>query len=97
MATYKGKTVTLYKPRKMAGITPAAKKKSVFVPGKKAGTAKVVHFGDSSMSDFTKHKNPKRRANFRARHNCATAKDKSTARFWSCSTLWLVLFGLFLA
>ena len=88
MATYKGKKVTLYKPRKMAGITPAAKKKSVFVPGKKEGTAKVVHFGDSSMSDFTKHKNPKRRANFRARHSCATAKDKSTARFWSCSNLW---------
>jgi hypothetical protein len=95
MATYKGKKVTLYKPRKMAGITPAAKKKSVFVPGKKPGTAKVVHFGDSSMSDFTKHKDPKRRASFRARHKCDTAKDKSTARFWSCSALWnLMLLGV---
>jgi hypothetical protein len=88
MATYKGKKVTLYKPRKMAGITPAAKKKSVFVPGKKAGTAKVVHFGDSSMSDFTKHKNPKRRASFRARHKCDTATDKTTARYYSCKYLW---------
>jgi hypothetical protein len=92
MATYKGKKVALYKPRKMAGITPAGKKKSVFVPGKKAGTAKVVHFGDSSMSDYTQHKNAKRRKSFRARHKCATAKDKSTARFWACKTLWL-LFG----
>jgi len=88
MATYKGKKVALYKPRKMPGITPAAKKKSVFVPGKKAGTAKVVHFGDSSMSDFTKHKDPKRRASFRARHKCDTAKDKTTARYYSCKYLW---------
>lgn len=88
MATYKGKTVALYKPRKMAGITPAGKKKSVFVPGKKPGTAKVVHFGAVGYSDFTKHKDPKRRANFRARHNCATAKDKSSARYWACRDLW---------
>jgi hypothetical protein len=72
----------------MPGITPASKKKSVFVPGKKAGTAKVVHFGDSSMSDFTKHKDPERRASFRARHKCDTAKDKTTARFYSCKYLW---------
>jgi hypothetical protein len=88
MATYKGKKVALYKPRKMAGITPASKKKSVFVPGKKKGTAKVIHFGDSSMSDFTKHKNKTRRKSFRARHKCASAKDKSTARFWACRNLW---------
>lgn len=88
MAKYKGKVVTLYKPSKMPGITPAEKKKSVFVPGKKAGTAKVVHFGATGYSDFTKHKDPQRRANFRARHNCATAKDKSTARHWACTDLW---------
>ena len=88
MATYKGKQVALYKPRKMKGITPSEKKKSVFVPGKKEGTAKVVHFGDSSMSDYTQHRNKKRRANFHSRHNCDTAKDKSTARYWSCKNLW---------
>ena len=88
MATYKGKTVTLYKPRKMAGITPAAKKKSVFVPGKKAGTAKVVNSGDSSMPDFTNHKNTKVRTNFGSRHNCAAKKDKSTAGYWACKDLW---------
>jgi hypothetical protein len=88
MPTYKGKSVSLYKPRKMAGITPAGKKKSVFVPGKKAGTAKVVHFGASGYSDFTKHKDTKRRANFHSRHNCATAKDKSSARYWACKDLW---------
>lgn len=88
MATYKGKTVALYKPRRMPGITPAEKKKSVFVPGKKAGTAKVVHFGAKGYSDYTKHKDAGRRANFHARHKCSTAKDKSSARYWACKDLW---------
>jgi hypothetical protein len=88
MATYKGKQVSLYKPRKMAGITPAGKKKSVFVPGKKEGTAKVVHFGDSSMSDYTQHRDKKRRSNFHSRHNCADKKDKTKAGYWACKNLW---------
>ena len=52
------------------------------------GNIKTIHFGAEGMSDFTKHKDPKRRANFRARHNCATAKDKTTARYWACKHLW---------
>ena len=27
---------------------------------------------------------PARRKSFRARHKCATAKDKTTPRYWSC-------------
>jgi hypothetical protein len=27
---------------------------------------------------------PARRSNFRARHKCDTAKDKFSARYWSC-------------
>ena len=27
---------------------------------------------------------PARRKSFRARHNCASAKDKFSARYWSC-------------
>jgi hypothetical protein len=27
---------------------------------------------------------PKARANFRSRHSCDTATDKTTARYWSC-------------
>jgi hypothetical protein len=94
MATYKGKKVTLYKPRKIKGVTPASKKKTVFVPGKKAGTAKAVHFGDSSMSDYTKHKNKKRRANFRARHKCSQKKDKTKAGYWACKSLWGIALAL---
>ena len=28
--------------------------------------------------------NPAARKSFRARHNCKTATDKFTARYWSC-------------
>ena len=31
-----------------------------------------------------KKSQPGRRKNFRARHNCDTAKDKFSARYWSC-------------
>lgn len=87
MPTWKGRKVTLNKPRKIAGVTPAGKKKSVFVKSDK-GNVKVVHFGDSSMSDFTKHKDPKRRKSFRARHKCSEKKDKTKAGYWSCTDLW---------
>lgn len=86
-ATWKGKKVTLNSPRKIAGVTPAGKKKSVFVKSDK-GNVKVVHFGDSSMSDFTQHHNEKRRKNFHARHNCAEKKDKTKAGYWACKNLW---------
>ena len=49
---------------------------------------KLIHFGDKRYEDYTQHKDKDRRANFRARHNCDNAKDKSTARFWACETLW---------
>jgi hypothetical protein len=76
-ATYKGKDVPLNKP--MAGDV---KKSKVYVDPDGDGKAKKVEFGDPNMS-IKKHI-PARRKSFRARHNCDTAKDKSTARYWSC-------------
>lgn len=49
---------------------------------------KLIHFGDKRYEDFTQHKDEKRRENFRARHRCDKAKDKSTARYWACEELW---------
>ena len=43
---------------------------------------KKINFGDPNMK--IRKSNPKARASFRARHKCATAKDKLTARYWSC-------------
>jgi hypothetical protein len=46
------------------------------------GNVKTVRFGDPSMPD--KAYDPARRKAFRDRHNCDTADDKTTARYWSC-------------
>lgn len=61
--------------------TPDGPKKSA-VCVKSGDAVKVVRFGDPNMS--IKKSDPGRRANFRARHNCDTAKDKTTPRYWSC-------------
>lgn len=77
MATYKGRTVTLNKPFR----TPSASKKSaVYVQS--GGKVIMVRFGDKNMS--IKKNIPARRKSFRARHKCSTAKDKTSARYWSC-------------
>ncbi len=82
MAKYRGKTVKLNKPRRITKGNPGfgRKKFEVFVrDGKKI---KRVAFGDPNMK--IKKNIPGRRKSFRARHKCDTAKDKTTARYWSC-------------
>tara|TARA_R100000353_G_scaffold56636_1_gene44975 strand:+ start:82 stop:339 length:258 start_codon:yes stop_codon:yes gene_type:complete len=82
MAEYKGKKVTLNKPRRIRkGETSYGKKKSVvFVMS--GDKVKKITFGDPNMR--IKKTSPARRKSFRARHRCDTAKDKTTARYWSC-------------
>ena len=58
------------------------KKFGVYVKNPKSGNVIVVKFGDPNME--IKRDDPSRRKNFRARHNCDTAKDKTTPRYWSC-------------
>ena len=65
------------KPRR----TPDGSKKFV-VKACKDGKEKIVRFGDPNMK--IKKSNPERRKSFRARHKCSSAKDKVTARYWSC-------------
>ena len=75
---YRGETFPRYNKPKS---TSAEAKKSA-VLAKKGDQIKVVRFGDPNMS--IKKDNPERRKSFRARHKCDTAKDKFTARYWSC-------------
>ncbi len=56
------------------------KKFKVFV--KVGDKVKKVMFGDPNME--IKKDNPKNRKSFRARHDCDSAKDKTTPRYWSC-------------
>ena len=76
-AEYQGHSVTLGKPS--AGDV---KKYKVYVRDPKTGNTKKVNFGDKKMS--IKRDNPARRKNFRARHNCADKKDRTSAGYWSC-------------
>ena len=82
MAKYQGKSVRLNKPSRIArGQAGYGRKKfKVFV--KSGSKVKKVMFGAPNMT--IKKSNPARRKSFRARHRCATAKDKTTARSWSC-------------
>jgi len=81
-AVYQGRKVKLNKP--MQG--DVAKFKVYVNSGKKTKDgeikAKKVNFGSKDMR--IKKSNPERRKSFRARHKCDTAKDKTTARYWSC-------------
>jgi hypothetical protein len=78
---YKGKTVKLGKPSKG---DVKNKKFKVYVKNKKGNIVKV-NFGDANME--IKRDNPKNKKSFRARHNCAQAKDRTTPKYWSCK-MW---------
>ena len=56
--------------------------KKFVVKACKDGKEKIIRFGDPNMT--IKKSNPQRRKSFRARHKGDTAKDKFTARYWSC-------------
>ncbi len=75
-AEYKGRKVPLGKPMK-----GDKKKFKVYVKNQKGNVVKV-EFGQPGVK--IKKNNPARRRSFRARHKCHTAKDRTTARYWSC-------------
>lgn len=79
-AEYQGRKVKLGKPFRTPG---GPKKFSVYVKNKK-GNAVKVNFGDPNMK--IKKSIPGRRKSFRARHKCHTAKDRTSARYWSCKS-----------
>lgn len=48
------------------------------------GKAKIIHAGDSN---YKNNYDPKKKANFRARHNCDQAKP-GTPQHLACQALW---------
>ena len=78
-AEYQGKKVTLNDPIRTS--ENPNKKFKVYVKNAK-GKVVVVRFGDPNMS--IKRDDPEARKSFRARHNCADKKDKTTPGYWSC-------------
>ena len=77
-AEYQGNTVTLNSPFR----TPKGPKKFAVYVKNSSGNVIIVRFGDPKME--IKRDDPARRKSFRARHNCDTANDKTTPRYWSC-------------
>lgn len=80
----------LYKPVKS---DRKGKKGMVYV--KKNGAKRLIHFGDSSMKDYTQHGDKKRRANYLARsggiknkEGKLTKNDKNSANYWSRRVNW---------
>jgi hypothetical protein len=82
-AEYKGRKVQLGKP--MQGDV---KKFKVYVKNPKGKVVKVnFGFGGTSAKGkrmVIKKNNPKRRAAYRARHNCSNPGPRWKANYWSC-------------
>lgn len=78
-AEYEGRKVKLNDP--IRTNEDPNKKFKVYVRNEK-GNVVVVRFGDPNME--IKRDDPKRRASFRARHNCDNPGPKWKARYWSC-------------
>jgi len=77
-AMHQGKEVDLDKPFRL----PAGSTKKFGVYVKSGDGVKKVTFGDPNME--IRRDDPDARANFRSRHSCDTATDKTTPRYWSC-------------
>ena len=59
--------------------------KKYMVLAKSGDKVKLIHFG---ATGYGHNYSDAARKSFRARHNCDTASDKLTARYWSCKFLW---------
>jgi hypothetical protein len=71
------------------------KGKKMMVYVMKDGKKRLIHFGDSSMQDFTQHKDEARRKSYLARsggirnkEGKLTKNDKNSANYWSRKILW---------
>ena len=82
---FRGETFAGFNKPKRA---PKGSKKKFVVLAKQGDKVRKIGYGHRDYKDFPQHKDPKRRKNFRSRHNCKTAKDKLTARYWACKKLW---------
>jgi len=53
------------------------------------GQERIVHFGDSSMQDFTQHRSKKRRESYCARSGgIKGGEGKLSANYWARKVLW---------
>ena len=60
------------------------KGKKKMVKACQGGQEKLIHFG---ATGYGHNYSAAARKSFKARHKCSTAKNKLTARYWSCKNL----------
>ena len=75
---YRGETFSGYNKPKNS----RTKSKKFAVLAKVGETIKLIRYGDANMK--IKKNIASNKKSFRARHKCDTAKDKLSARYWSC-------------
>ena len=65
-----------------------SKKYTVKFTNEKTGRINTIHFGAAGMSDYTLHKDNKRKALYQSRHQTDNINDLSYAGCWSWWLLW---------
>lgn len=92
MATWRGKEVTLDSPRKIPGVTPSDKKKSVFVRDPETKKVVIVHFGAKgyghNYSAAARKSYLARSAEIRDKDGKLTKDDKTSPNYWARRELW---------
>jgi hypothetical protein len=68
--------------RPVASTRPGKKK---MVKACSNGEEKLLHFG---AKGYKSNYSAEARKNFKSRHNCDSANDKMTPRYWACKALW---------
>ena len=74
--------------------TPGHPTKSHIVVAKSGDKIKTIRFGQQGAKTAGKPKAGEsarmkaKRKSFKARHNCSSATNKLTARYWACKNLW---------
>lgn len=74
------KSMPCNKPRK----SPNPAKKRV-VKACANGQEKIIHYG---ATGYGNNYSAGARKSFKARHNCSSATNKLSARYWACKDLW---------
>ena len=92
MAEYRGKEVRLRAPRKIPGVTPSDKKKTVYVRDPKSGKVRMIHFGavgyGHNYSKAARKSYLARSAKIRDASGKLTKDNPLSPNYWARRELW---------
>ena len=92
MAEYRGREVKLRSPRKIPGVTPSDKKKTVYVRDPKTGKVRMIHFGavgyGHNYSKAARKSYLARSAKIRDASGRLTKDNPLSPNYWARRELW---------